>query len=244
MKQKLLGREIILEAVKESAPAQVICQVLRGNAPESCHPTLEAGVVAVDALDMPDAVSALAVEGRNEVTRFHFQFLRNRPAGGIAICTQHGTRAQQRAQRVGQGQGGARRENLVELDLCAALHCHDHGDLFGPGTVLGFAASLLRGAREVLALAFVGNREEGFVRFHDPRQGRRLLSGQELQELVAPAERLVHRHSKPCRCLADRQSIRHTSRVLQQLFLAPQSVKRGARQRCEGLATVFAAVAL
>ncbi len=31
MKQKLLGREVTLEAVKESAPAQVICQVLRGG---------------------------------------------------------------------------------------------------------------------------------------------------------------------------------------------------------------------
>ena len=59
MKQKLLGREVVLEAVKQAAPTQIIRQVFRGDAPEARHPGLEAGVVAVHALHVPDAVPIL-----------------------------------------------------------------------------------------------------------------------------------------------------------------------------------------
>lgn len=175
MKQKLLRREAVLEAVQEPAPAQVIGQVLGGDAPEAAQPSLEVGVVAIDALDVPDTIPALAVETGDERTGRHFQFLGDGTVGRIAIGTQHSSRAQHRTKSVSQGHGSARRENLVELNLRAALHSNDHRGLFATFAVLGLSATLLRGAGNALALAFVGNREEGFVRFHDACQRLRLL---------------------------------------------------------------------
>ena len=241
MKQKLLRREAVLEAVKQAAPAQIIREVLGGDATETRHPGLQTGVVAVDALDMPDAVAALAMEGRDEGAGFHAQVLGDGPVGSVAVCAQDRIRSQQGPQGVSQGCGRGAGENLVKFNLRPTLHRHNHRRLLGVRTVLGLARPLLRGAGHALLLPLVGNREERFVGFHHAGQGRRLLLAKKIQKLVTPAERLLHRNLHPLRCLADGQAIHHASRVLQQLLLVPQAVERGAGQGREGFAAVAAA---
>lgn len=50
MKQKLLWREAVLEAIKQASPSQIVRQVLGGDTVEARHPGLEVGVVSIDAL--------------------------------------------------------------------------------------------------------------------------------------------------------------------------------------------------
>ena len=126
MKQKLLGREVFLEAVKQTAPAQIIRQVLGGDAVKACHPGLQTGVVAVDTLHVPDAIAPFAMVGRDEGTGFHVQFLGNGPVGRVAIGAEHRADAQHRPQRFGQRERGATGKHLVKFDLGSALHGHHH----------------------------------------------------------------------------------------------------------------------
>ena len=42
--------------LKEAAPAEIVLQVLSGDAVEVAHPSLQAAVVGIDVLDVEDAV--------------------------------------------------------------------------------------------------------------------------------------------------------------------------------------------
>ena len=42
--------------LKEAAPAEIVLQVLSGDAVEASHPSLQAAVVGIDVLDVEDAV--------------------------------------------------------------------------------------------------------------------------------------------------------------------------------------------
>ena len=66
MKQELLRREGILEAVEQAPPAQIIGEVFGGDASEAGHPGLEAGVVAINTLHVPDTISALTMVSRDD----------------------------------------------------------------------------------------------------------------------------------------------------------------------------------
>ena len=83
MKHELFGCEVVLEAVQETAPAQVVRQVFGGDTAKARHPGLQTGVVAVDALDMPRAISALAVILRNKEARLDLELLGHRPVRGV-----------------------------------------------------------------------------------------------------------------------------------------------------------------
>lgn len=102
MKQELLRRKAVLEAVEQAPPAQIIGEVFGGDTPEAGHPGLEAGVVAVDTLYVPNAIAAVAMVGGNKGARRHAQRLGHGPVGRIAIRTQHRVSAQYRPQRFGQ----------------------------------------------------------------------------------------------------------------------------------------------
>jgi len=47
MKQKLLTRKAVFEVLKQGAPAQIVRQAFRRDAPKAHHQNLQFGVVAV-----------------------------------------------------------------------------------------------------------------------------------------------------------------------------------------------------
>jgi len=240
MEQELVRGEVVLEAVKEAPPAEVVRQIFRGDAVEARHPGLEAGVIAVDALDMPGAVAALAMVGGDEEARLHIQFLGDGPVGRIAVGAQYSIGAQCWPQRFGQVSGLGAREYLIEDSSSAALQGYHHSYLLRALAGLELAAALLRGAGQALALSLEGLRKQGFVGLDHPSHTLRLLGIQESQEFVPPPEGLVHREAQAFRRLADRQSIRQAGRVFQQLRLGPEPVKGRPRQPGEGLAATLA----
>ena len=236
MEQELVRSEAVLEAIKEASPAEVVRQIFRRDAVEARHPGLEAGVVAVDALDMPSAVAALAMVGGDEEARLHIQFLGDGPVGRIAVGAQYSIGAQCWPQRFGQVSGLGAREYLIEDSSSAALQGYHHSYLLRALAGLELAAALLRGAGQALALSLEGLRKQGFVGLDHPSHTLRLLGIQESQEFVPPPEGLVHREAQALRCLADRQSIRQAGRVLQKFRFGPEPVKGRSCQRGEGLA--------
>ena len=138
----MLGCELVFEAVQQPAPAQVVSQILGGHTAKACHPGLQTGVVAVDALHMPRPMPSLAVVLRDKVARLHVKLLGHRPVSGVAVGTQHRICAQHRAQRFGQVRPRGPLQHLVKNHLGAALHRHDHSGLLGASAVFGLAAAL------------------------------------------------------------------------------------------------------
>jgi len=240
MEQELVRGEVVLEAVKEASPAEIVRQIFRGDTMEACHPGLEAGVVTVDTLDMPSAIAAIAMVGGDEEARLHIQFLGDGPVGRITVGAQYSIGTQRWPQRFGQVSGLGAREYLIEDSSSATLQGDYHSNLLRALAGLEFAAAFLRGAGQALALPLEGLRKQGFVGLDHTGHALRLLRIQESQEFVPPPEGLVHREAQALRRLADRQSIRQTSRVLQQLRFGPEPVKGCARQCGEGLAATLA----
>lgn len=233
MEQEMVRREAALEAIKEASPAEIVRQIFCGDAVEARHPGLEAGVVTVDALDMP---STLAMVGGDEEARLHVQFLGDGPVGRVAVGAQYRIGAQRRPQRFGQVSGLGAREYLVEDCSSAALQGDHHSHLLRALAGLELAAAFLRGAGQATALPLEGLRKQGFIGLDHTGHALRLLRIQESQEFVPPPESLVHRETQALRRLADRQAIRQAGRVFQQLRFVPEPMKRCSRQRGEGLA--------
>ena len=196
MEQELVRGEMVLEAVKEASPAEVVRKIFRGDAVEARHPGFEAGVVAVDALDMPGAVAALAMVGGDEEARLHIQFLGDGPVGRIAVGTQYRIGAQRWPQRFGQVSGLAAREYLIEGSASAALQGYHHSNLLRALAGLELAATFLRGAGQALALPLEGLCKQSFVGLDHAGHGLRLLRIKVSQEFVPPPEGLVYREAQ------------------------------------------------
>lgn len=85
MKQELLGRDGILEAIEQAAPAQVMMKVLGGDPVKPNHPALQAAVVGIHILNVPDAIASRPVVARHKPPRCKAQVGRDAPVTGIAV---------------------------------------------------------------------------------------------------------------------------------------------------------------
>jgi hypothetical protein len=129
MAQELFGCQAALEAIQETPPAEVMGEVLGRHTFEPGHPGLQVGVVAVNALDVPGTVAALAVVGGDEKAGRHVQILRHGPVGGIAIGAEHGIRTEHRLQRRGQVLRCGCWQHLVKGDWGTPLYPVAYGPL-------------------------------------------------------------------------------------------------------------------
>ena len=69
MKQELLGRHGILEAIEQAAPTEVVVRVLGGDPVKPNHPAFQAAVVGIHILNVPDAIASRPVVARHEPPR-------------------------------------------------------------------------------------------------------------------------------------------------------------------------------
>ena len=102
VEQKLLGSYRILEAVEQSAPAEIVAEVLGGYPMESAHPAFQAAALGVDVLDMPNAFAAGSVVAGHETACLNAQARGHYAVTGVTVGTQQGIGSQFGPQRCRQ----------------------------------------------------------------------------------------------------------------------------------------------
>lgn len=226
-------------------PAEIVGQVLGGNAPETEHPALQAAVVSVDILDVVDLALTLLLGVGRHATQFDTSSLGKRAVGTSVVRTQHCIRCQcrhqDRANVLGRARGQDHRQGLPGGPVAS----DQHGDLLTGQAALGcgFSTALgLAGHSAFLALETLS--EKGLIRFHDPGQLHGVHFAHSFQKPVPPAKRRVLVHAQCLGGLSHGHPRNHVFRVGNVLFGIAEASQRRACDRGKGLGAVVATKAL
>lgn len=237
------GGSIVAERLQRAAPAEVVRQVLGGDAMKAAQPLLQPPVIGIDVVEVEIGRLRVRLAGpRQDMRRDPGPARKGHDRAATIAAEDVGWRhdaVQSRSDRgaVQSWQYGVRGRALT-------VARDDHWDLFGGEAALRrAAASLARFPWHAGPFAFVGLQHECLVALDDPAQGFRLVAGQRRKEPMPPAERGGVVHPASAGSLGNANAVDQGVGLRGPLLSHTQPRQRRLGQRVEGAGTRFAAIA-